>query len=118
VFTRPTNPGRPPRRPRTGIAALLTAVSAAGVLTAATAAQASTGHSATQPAGHQAGLVPGDLLVSTSRYTNDPNIVAGQTQLPPGSSAPVTAIANGDYPYVFNNVTVDPSFGVTSKLRF
>jgi hypothetical protein len=103
-------------RPRTGVAAFLTAVSAAGMLAAATAAEASTAHNAARPAGHQAGLVPGDLLVAVSRYTNDPNIVAGQTQLPPGSSAPATAIANGDYPYVFNNDTVDPSFGVTSKI--
>lgn len=104
------------RRPGTSVAAFLAAVSAAGVLAAATAAEAGTGHSAARPAGHQAGLVPGDLLVAVSQYANDPDIVAGQTQLPPGSSAPVTAIANGNYPYVFNNVTVDPSFGVTSKI--
>jgi hypothetical protein len=55
---------------------------------------------------------PGDLLVSESFYRNDPNIVAGQTVLPTG----VTAIANGDYPYVFNNATVDGSFGVTSPI--
>jgi hypothetical protein len=103
-------------RPRTGIAAFLTALSAAGVLAAATAAEASTDHAAAHPAGHEAGLVPGDLLVSTSSYANDPDIVAGKTQLPPGSSSAVTAIANGDYPYVFNNVTVDPSFGVASRL--
>ena len=28
-------------------------------------------------------LIPGNLLVSTSVYQNDPNIVAGSTQLPP-----------------------------------
>ena len=44
--------------------------------------------------------------------------MAGTTQLPPGCSGAncVTAIANGSYPQVFNNVTVDPSFGVTSPL--
>ena len=44
--------------------------------------------------------------------------MAGTTQLPPGCTGAncVTAIANGNYPYVFNNVTVDASFGVTSPL--
>ncbi len=65
----------------------------------------------------RARLIPGDLLVSTSYYANDPDIVAGQTVLPPGSgSAGAIAIAGGDYPYVFNNDTVDASFGVTSRL--
>lgn len=70
------------------------------------------------------GLVPGDLLVATSNFVNDSNIVAGSTQLPPGcstvSGAPdpcVTAVANGDYPYVFNNSSVDGSFGVTSPIN-
>ena len=68
-------------------------------------------------------LVPGDLLVSTSQYRDDGNIVAGQTQLPPGcgpDNVPAdpctTAVAGGEYPFVFNNDTVDPSFGVTSKI--
>ncbi|MGH3294310.1 MAG: hypothetical protein ACRDP7_21145 [Trebonia sp.] len=103
-------------RPRTGIAAFVTVVGVAGALAAATGpgAQASTaGH----PADQGARLIPGDLLVSTSAYTSDPNIVAGQTVLPPGSgSAGALAIANGNYPYVFNNDTADPSFGVTSRL--
>jgi hypothetical protein len=116
-------------RPRTGIAAFVTALSAAGVLTAATTAGASTSPAASQGQGQQGqgnGLVPGDLLVSTSTYASDPNIVAGKTLLPPvvagktllppGSSAPVTAVAGGGYPQVFNNDTVDPSFGVTSPL--
>jgi len=71
-------------------------------------------------------LTPGDLLVSTSTYLMDPTIVAGQTQLPPGctpvTKAPTTpdpcgtAVANGTYPYVFNNGQADPSFGVTSPI--
>ncbi len=68
-------------------------------------------------------LVPGNLLVTTSIYRNDPNIVAGQTGLPPGCTDPSStnancmyAVANGDYPYVFNNDTVDGSFGVTSPI--
>jgi len=62
-------------------------------------------------------LIPGNLLVSTSVYQNDPNIVAGSTQLPPGCTTKcVTATADGSYPYVFNNDAVDGSFGVTSKI--
>jgi hypothetical protein len=102
-------------RPRTGIAAFLTALSAAGVLAAATtAAGASTARLGDFEHSH---LVPGDLLVSESYYANDPNIVAGQTVLPPGCTTGCgTAVANGDYPYVFNNDAVDGSFGVTSRL--
>jgi hypothetical protein len=68
-------------------------------------------------------LLPGNLLVSRSVYRNDPNIVAGQTALPPGCSDPSSsnpnckfASTNGDYPYVFNNDSVDGSFGVTSPI--
>jgi hypothetical protein len=103
-------------RPRTGIAAFATLVGVAGALaaTVGTGAQAS-------PIGNPAAagihLIPGDLLVSTSDYVNDPNIVAGTTILPPGSgSAGAVAVANGNYPYVFNNDSVDGSFGVVSPL--
>jgi hypothetical protein len=100
-------------RPRTGIAAFVTVLSAAGVLAAATA----TGASAAPAGAGGRYLKPGDLLVSESYYTNDPNIVAGTTQLPPGcTTGCATAVANGNYPYVFNNDTVDGSFGVTSRL--
>ena len=62
-------------------------------------------------------LVPGDLLVSESYYQTDPGIVAGQSVLPPGcTSGCATAIADGAYPEVFNNDSVDGSFGVTSRL--
>jgi hypothetical protein len=102
-------------RPRTGIAAFLTALSAAGVLAAASAAGASTGHPAAHPSPGR--LVPGDLLVSGTIY-QDPGIVAGQTQLPPGCTGSncVTAVADGTYPQVFNNASADASFGVTSKI--
>jgi hypothetical protein len=68
-----------------------------------------------------AALIPGNLLVATSVYRNDPSIVAGTTQLPPGCGGTSydpcgTAVTNGDYPYVFNNDTVDGSFGVTSPI--
>jgi len=66
-------------------------------------------------------LTPGDLLVATSVFQNDPNIVAGTTQLPPGCGGTSfdpcgTAVANGDYPYVFNNDASDGSFGVASPI--
>src|SRR5580692_9267660 len=99
-------------RPRTGIAAFVTVLSAAGLLGAATAASASTAGPAAS-----SHLIPGDLLVSESYYANDANIVAGTTQLPPGcTTGCATAVANGNYPYVFNNDTADGSFGVTSRL--
>jgi hypothetical protein len=102
-------------RPRTGIAAFLTVLSAAGVLAATTAASASTARVADRD--HHHDLIPGDLLVSESYYSNDPNIVAGVTVLPPGCTTGCgIAVANGDYPYVFNNDAVDGSFGVTARL--
>ena len=96
-------------------AALATAVIAiSGTMTLA----AASGAAAYGPAG--AWLRPGDLLVATSVYQNDAGIVAGTTQLPPGcggSADPcATAVADGDYPYVFNNASADPSFGVTSPI--
>src|SRR5579859_4969716 len=101
-------------RPRTGIAVFATVVGVAGALAAAgPGAQAAPADRPGDPGMH---LIPGDLLVSTSTYINDPNIVAGVTELPPGSSTAALAIANGDYPQVFNNDTVDGSFGVTSPL--
>ncbi len=106
-------------RRRTGIAAFLTVLSAAAVLAATTAAGASATPAAShgRPVYQDRFLVPGDLLVSESYYINDPDIVAGQTILPPGcTSGCGIAIANGNYPYVFNNDSVDGSFGVTSPL--
>jgi len=60
------------------------------------------------------------LIVSRSVYDNRAaNVTVGQT-LPPNcvqsSGNCVTAIANGTYPFVFNNVTADASFGITSRI--
>jgi hypothetical protein len=64
-------------------------------------------------------LAPGALLLSTSDYV-PADITAGVTELPPGCGSaadPCTAaIADGTYPYVFNNDQVDGSFGVTSPI--
>ncbi|MFX9127593.1 hypothetical protein ABTN71_19495, partial [Acinetobacter baumannii] len=55
----------------------------------------------------------GNLLVTTSTYSANASLVtSGVTQLP-GKTAgqTVTAVANGSYSQVFNNESVDPSFG-------
>jgi hypothetical protein len=64
-------------------------------------------------------FLPGNLLVSRSVYDSPANIITpGVTQLPPNCVAPncVTAVADGTYPTVFNNVLADASFGVTAKI--
>jgi hypothetical protein len=105
-------------RRRAGIAAFVTAAGVTSALAAGAVGSGAQASVATPGFGNGSHLIPGDLLVSTSHYINDPNIVAGQTILPPGSgSAGQTAIAGGDYPYVFNNDSVDGSFGITSPLE-
>jgi hypothetical protein len=63
---------------------------------------------------------PGNLVVSRSVYDNNANNIAVGTQLPPNCAKTVgpcaAAINNGTYPFVFNNDTVDGSFGITSKI--
>jgi hypothetical protein len=99
-------------RVRIVVAGVATALCAAG---AVAAVPAGAGASAREPGFSL--LIPGALLVSGSDYTSDPNLVAGQTQLPPGCvTGCVTATAGGSYPQVFNNALVDGSFGVTSKI--
>ncbi|MGH9092547.1 MAG: hypothetical protein ACRDZR_14410 [Acidimicrobiales bacterium] len=95
----------------------------AGLALLAGTAPAWAGTAGASPGGHGTPIVPGDLLVSTSTYQDDPGIVATTTQLPPGCSATATApdpcgtaVANGTYPYVFNNSVVDASFGITSPI--
>ena len=68
---------------------------------------------------------PGNLVVSRSVYDNNPNTLAGGGD-PTAAKLPTyfrlllhpaqTAIADGTYPYVWNNDTVDGSFGITSKI--
>jgi hypothetical protein len=72
-------------------------------------------------------LLPGDLAVTYSVYpglTNPntgtsggyatPNITTGATVLP--INPPVTAVADGTYPDVFDNTKVDANFGVTAPI--
>ena len=68
-------------------------------------------------AGGSSYFTPGDLLVSRSVYSGTPETVTVGMTLPPGcTSGCATAIADGTYPQVFNNDTVDASFGVSSKI--
>jgi len=64
---------------------------------------------------------PGNLVVSRSVYVDTGNITAGTTVLPPNCSVancptPVTAVVGSAYPIVWNNDSVDSSFGITSKI--
>jgi hypothetical protein len=54
-----------------------------------------------------------NLVVTESVYAGYPSLIAaGTTILPTG----VVAIADGGFPEVFNNATVDSSFGITSPI--
>jgi hypothetical protein len=62
----------------------------------------------------------GNLVVSRSVYDNNANNVKVGALLPPNCANTVgpcaAAINNGTYPFVFNNDTIDASFGITSKI--
>jgi hypothetical protein len=61
---------------------------------------------------------PGNLVVSRSVYDNLASNVTVGEQLPPNCTSGncVSAVANGTYPFVFNNAPVDGSFGITSRI--
>lgn len=66
-------------------------------------------------------FTPGNLVVSRSVYMGNASTVQLGEVLPPGCtgslcSASTGAIADGTYPYVFNNDTYDGSFGITSPI--
>jgi hypothetical protein len=96
---------------RTRIARGLALTLGLGVLITAPA-QADPGHW-----GHHDALEPGNLLVSTSVYS-PADIQPGITELPPGCTGAgcMTAVADGSFPYVFNNDSVDAFFGITSPV--
>jgi hypothetical protein len=76
---------------------------------------------ATNAQGDSAYFFPGNLVVSRSVYVDTNNITPGTTILPPNCSlancpTPVTAVVGSAYPFVWNNDTVDASFGITSKI--
>ena len=90
------------------VLSVLAVSTAAGSIAAAPAASA-------RPAGW---YEPDSLLLSRTEYTAPAStIVPGKTVLPAGcTSNCVTAVADGGYPEVFNNESVDPSFGVSSPV--
>jgi len=64
-------------------------------------------------AGGRAPVIPGDLLVSRIHYAGSPSMITpGVTVLPTG----VVAIADGSFTHVWDNVSVDPNFGVTAPV--
>jgi hypothetical protein len=66
-------------------------------------------------------LLPGSVVVSTSTYVGNQGAVAslteGVTQLPDTDKATIAAVASNNYVTVWNNASVDGSFGVTSPIR-
>ena len=96
----------------------LCSVSARLVAAATFAALAVPANLAAQNFVGQPQLFPGNLVVSRSVYDNlAGNVTVGET-LPPNCIANGCAQAtnNGTYPFVFNNVIPDASFGVTSRI--
>jgi hypothetical protein len=75
-----------------------------------------------QEPGLNAGMYfyPGNLVVSRSVYDNNPNNVKVGALLPPNCANTVdpcvAATNNGIYPFIFNNVLTDSSFGITSRI--
>jgi hypothetical protein len=58
-------------------------------------------------------LVPGDLLVSRLHYTGTAGMITpGVTVLPTGA----TAVADGSFAHVWDNVSVDDNFGVSAPI--
>jgi hypothetical protein len=65
-------------------------------------------------------LVPNALVISSSTYDRTQGAVAaltiGTTTLPKTATSTTTAVADGNYVTVWNNESVDASFGVTSPI--
>src|SRR5215469_10370701 len=66
-------------------------------------------------------LQPGSLVISTSHYDRTQGAVAsltaGTTQIANTNTATITAVAGNLYPEVWNNASIDGSFGVTSPIK-
>jgi hypothetical protein len=92
-------------------------VAAAG-LVAASSVLAAVPAAASGPPVRDRGDGSGQLLLSRTVYTAPKGtIVPGVTQLPAGcTTGCVSAVADGGYPEVFNNESVDASFGVSSPI--
>lgn len=65
-------------------------------------------------AGGKTPLIPGDLLVSRVHYTGTASLITpGATVLPTGA----VAVADGSFAHVWDNVSVDPNFGITAPIH-
>lgn len=86
------------------------------LIPSAMASAASASHG--RPADRDRALLPGHLVLSRTVYSAGKDaIVPGVTKLPAGcTTACVTAVADGGYPEVFNNESVDASFGISSPI--
>ena len=101
MFDRSSHPVRRGRRGALGVAAMFAIGACAAGVSGGTA----------QAAAGRTPLVPGDLLVSRIHYTGTAGLIApGVTVLPTGE----VAIADGSFAHVWDNVSVDPNFGVTA----
>jgi hypothetical protein len=88
---------------------------AGGVPSSSTANQASFAGLA-----NQFHLIPGTLVISSSTYDRTQGAIANLTvgtPLPDTDKKTTPAIASNLYPVVWNNATVDGSFGVTSSIE-
>jgi hypothetical protein len=108
-----------PSNTRRTIPALAQATAVLGIALTAIAA----GAQQSADYGNSDHFAPGNLVISRSVYDNNPANVKLGTILPPncastqgGCSASTGAIANGAYPFVFNNDLFDASFGITSRI--
>jgi hypothetical protein len=70
---------------------------------------------------HKFHFDPGTLVISSSNYDRHhgalAQLTAGVTQLANTNTATVAAVAGNLYPQVWNNASVDGSFGVTSPIE-
>jgi hypothetical protein len=67
----------------------------------------------------QSFLLPNSLIISSTSYDNSQGAVAflaAGTPLPNTAAATIPAVAGNDYVNVWNNASVDGSFGVTSAI--
>src|ERR1700760_386072 len=95
--------------------------SAKGIAVLSIAALATTNPAGAEDHAHShVRFFSGNLVVSRSVYDNNAANVTIGAALPPNCASTVgpcaPAINNGAYPFVFNNDTIDASFGITSKI--
>lgn len=123
IIARTRVPGTPLRTPR--FAAMLlagTALLVTGGASFAGNAPSSTTANQTSFAGlaNQFHLIPGTLVISSSIYDRTQGAIAKLsvgTPLADTKKKTTPAIASNLYPVVWNNVTVDAAFGVTSAIE-